>query len=481
MLHALVIGSVLALLVSEQMWSGRQLPLGAGATIALTAAALALVWLSAHAATLVAVRRLDRGRPRWAHVADWILAIGRIGVGWVQIGALLGLGLLPAVRTALGDWPLALDELVALAPLWAGLVLMAYSSYPLERRLREAALLRRIDEGADIGRLPGPLRHTIGIVRNQMALLLVPLLCLLMWHDTLMWIERRFAGEWLTERLGSARAAPALMAIELTGAAIIFLLMPALMRRIWETAPLGPGPLRHDLLAMCRRHRAPVRDILVWRTDGAMVNAAVMGLAPPLRYILITDGLLERMERQQVEAVMAHELAHIRRRHLPWLIVSVVASLLAIGLALAPLEAPLARLGAAQAPIEGAILLLGTGLILGLVSRRFEWQADAFAAADLSIAVPHDDPAPRAAAPPVITEQAAGAMAAALRIVAALNHVAPGRFSFRHGSIASRRRRLARLIGHPIDRLPIDRQVRWIKLLSLLGLAISAGAWFLLP
>jgi hypothetical protein len=69
-------------------------------------------------------------------------------------------------------------------------------------------------------------------------------------------------------------------------------------------------------------------------------------------------------------------------------------------------------------------------------------------------------------------------MSGALRAVAALNHVPQGRFSFRHGSIASRRRRLAAITGQPTGGLGIDRQVRIIKLLSLLALGV--GVWGLI-
>jgi STE24 endopeptidase len=475
MLHALVIASVLALLVSDGMWAGKPLPLTPAATCAITLAAIAAIWAGVHLVILTCARRMDRGGGgslRWIQLADWTLAFGRIAISAAQIAALLGLGLLEAVRSLAGDWP-AIDELLALVPLLAGLTLVARSSYPIERRLREATLLRRIDEGEDITHLPGPGRHTLGVLRNQIALVLVPLLLLLTWHDLLHWLYLRTPGDWLERALGPAAAGWTLGAVQLTGAAAIFIAMPAVLRRVWDTVPLGEGPLRDDLLALARRHRVRVREILVWRTDGAMVNAAVLGLAPWLRYILITDSLLERLPREQVDAVMAHEVAHIRRRHLPWLLVCLIASLLLIAVALAPLEGALERLGAAGPAIEGAILLLGAGFIFGLVSRRFEWQADAFAAADLSRAAPSHCPDPRSQC--LITDAAATAMSRALAAVAALNHVPPRRFSFRHGSIASRRNRLARLVGRPVDNLGIDRQVRLIKLASLAALAAGIG------
>lgn len=62
-----------------------------------------------------------------------------------------------------------------------------------------------------------------------------------------------------------------------------------------------------------------------------------------------------------------------------------------------------------------------------------------------------------------VTSESVEAMAGALESVARLNHISRERRSFRHGSIAHRQHRLARLVGLPLDRLPIDRTCRWIK------------------
>jgi hypothetical protein len=75
----------------------------------------------------------------------------------------------------------------------------------------------------------------------------------------------------------------------------------------------------------------------------------------------------------------------------------------------------------------------------------------------------------------VVTAEAAAAMSGALARVAALNHVPQERFSFRHGSIATRRRRLVGLVGQPVDGLPIDRRANVSKLLSVLGLVLAIG------
>ena len=47
-----------------------------------------------------------------------------------------------------------------------------------------------------------------------------------------------------------------------------------------------------------------------------MMTAGVMGLLCRFRYILVTDSLLQLLSKEELNAVMAHEMGHIRYRHL---------------------------------------------------------------------------------------------------------------------------------------------------------------------
>ena len=55
--------------------------------------------------------------------------------------------------------------------------------------------------------------------------------------------------------------------------------------------------------------------MLTWRTRHQIGNAAVMGFIPQVRYILLTDLLLETMSDEQIEAVFAHEMGHVLADH----------------------------------------------------------------------------------------------------------------------------------------------------------------------
>ena len=58
------------------------------------------------------------------------------------------------------------------------------------------------------------------------------------------------------------------------------------------------------------------RDFKIWQTDRQVLNAAVAGLLPSMRYVFVTDALLLYLRDDEMEAVIAHELGHVRRRHL---------------------------------------------------------------------------------------------------------------------------------------------------------------------
>jgi Zn-dependent protease with chaperone function len=138
-----------------------------------------------------------------------------------------------------------------------------------------------------------------------MGLLLLPVLLVLAVDDAL-----RIAVPQLADDQRAWIVGMPLVALMAVG-------FPLVLRRVWRTEPLPPGALRSLLERRARQWRIVTRDILVWHTGGRIVNAAVTGFLPPLRYVLLTDALLARFDLGEVEAIFAHEAAHMRRRHLP--------------------------------------------------------------------------------------------------------------------------------------------------------------------
>jgi len=414
---------------------------------------------------------------------EWAGGAFRIAV--VVLFALdLHFGLLISIRGGIEELtgiarPVLVDGVLALLPtlaLW-GLGWWAY--YPIDRRLREAAMMRRFDRGLPVYPMWTRWQYVWSQYRYQVALLLVPLLLILSWFQTLeLASARRWA--WVSQQSQAWW--------ELGGSVAIFLLAPLMIRLIWDTVPLPDGEVRRHLLSMCKTHRVLVRELLLWRTYGGMTNAAVMGLIGPLRFILITDALLQQMPGPHVEAVMAHELAHVRKRHMLWLLVAAVGlmgvvetagvvALASQGIRFEPsgpsatmtaddLNAVSAGMGGlmipeGEAPRAFVFATMAAASVLwvvgfGWVSRRAERQADSFAVAHLV----------RERGGDTVETGDAQTMIGALQQVADLNHIRTERHSWRHGSIRWRQDYLRSLVGVSIYRLPIDRQMRWINVLS---------------
>jgi Zn-dependent protease with chaperone function len=98
---------------------------------------------------------------------------------------------------------------------------------------------------------------------------------------------------------------------------IVAILGPVLIQRFWRCRPLSPGPARERIEALCRRAGLSYNNILDWPLfGGRMITAGVMGLVGRFRYILVTDALLQLLSPVEVDAVIAHEIGHIKRRHL---------------------------------------------------------------------------------------------------------------------------------------------------------------------
>lgn len=452
---------MMGLLVANQL-TGAQPELG-WVSAAIVNGAYGLVAGVTTLACALTHRRLRRSPNQAARALrrlDKLLTVLRFATLGVFYAGLFGLGYLRWLSEQTNLW-LLVNELVVLAGPLAVVMVAWWMYYPIDRRLREAALLRQIDEGQPVWPLVTRRQYLLNQVRHQLLLMLLPLLMLLAWGQI---VDRMVVGQII---------GPAWSPLLLAGGGIgAFLLAPLVIRHVWDTEPMPAGELRHRLLEMCRRHRVKVRQLLLWRTYGGVINGAVMGLVGPLRYILLTDGLLNLMPGDQVEAVMAHELGHVRKRHMIWLVVCALGTLVAVmtGVELAT-EGALwgaAAMGLTWAQVNepsgstlgedlyaGALALGAIAAwapLFGYLSRRFERQADAFAVQHL--AAGGEDG--------LIPEQAAQTMARALANVAHLNNIPAERPSWRHGSIRWRMDYLQSIIGQPVGQLPIDRQVRWM-------------------
>jgi len=109
------------------------------------------------------------------------------------------------------------------------------------------------------------------------------------------------------------------------GETILFLLFfillaaifPALIKNLWNCKPMPAGPARAHMVDFCRKQNFKYADIMLWPLyEGKMLTAGVMGVSKKYRYVLITPALLETLSPYEIEAVLAHEIGHIKKYHL---------------------------------------------------------------------------------------------------------------------------------------------------------------------
>ena len=183
---------------------------------------------------------------------------------------------------------------------------------------------------------------------------------------------------------------------------LLFLVMvalfgPAIIQRFWRCKPLQAGAHRAHIEALCRRARLSFRDILLWPIfEGRMITAGVMGLIRRFRYILVTRSLLQRLSPHEIEAVIAHEIGHVKKRHLLFYLIFFMGYML-ISYALFdlivytliylnPFMIWINRVGLDHTTVFPAIFslviitafLLYFRFIFGYFMRNFERQADIF-------------------------------------------------------------------------------------------------------
>ena len=104
---------------------------------------------------------------------------------------------------------------------------------------------------------------------------------------------------------------------------------PALVQKFWRCKPLENGYHRSRIEGLCQRAGLAYANILYWPIfGGKMITAGVMGLIRKFRYILVTPSLLHLLEPEELDAVIAHEIGHIKKKHLLFYLVFFVGYML---------------------------------------------------------------------------------------------------------------------------------------------------------
>lgn len=387
--------------------------------------------------------------------------------------------------------------LLATLPVWIAWIGFWWAAYPIDRAAREQNLLSDLDSGRYITAPPSLRDSLVANFRSQVLFILSPVLAAVAIRDLaaviLHLLDVRMSSGW--------EAAVFTLSI-----LAVYIASPELLVRVLHAHPLPPSPLRTRLEAMAQRLKLRYHDIMIWHTNYGVGNAAVMGLVPRFRYILLTDLLLETLDDRQIEAVFAHEAGHVQHRHLLWYVVFIAIFILATMGPAVLAEQVLHQVETFLPVDSGLIILLFTTAtffaLFGMLARLFEKQADVYAARAMQVVDPRTGaplPVPISAEANVyktpVSTDGAESFVAALRRVAEVNHLPMHRprkprsvwsastghlvqlaMNFLHPSIPDRVDHLRDLATDPTRTSRFDRKVIWVMLLMLTALA-SLGAW----
>lgn len=392
-----------------------------------------------------------------------------------------------------------LDEMVMMLPFLLGVVVSWIALYPADKGVRYVSFEMRL-WASQPGRPVWTLwSYLVFMLRHNVLIILLPMLPIVITIDA---VSSEHWGRWLRRNTGVVWADQAVLVVV---AGAVFLIAPVLLRYVWQTISLPQGDLRARLDRLCRRIGLSYRDILIWQSDGMVVNAAVMGLIRPVRYILLSDGLLETMDDQKIEAVFGHEAGHVKHHHITFYLLFAILSMLIVG--------GISELAMRYAPdllgsrdqvrdylqVTAMVLIVGIwGFCFGPVSRRFEWQADLFGARSVTPDVDKCDhpcivhgtfdPPPSNPGRPVppglpVCATAANIFGEALHRIATLNGIPIEARSWRHSSIGNRISLLKKYAVDPTAITRLNRAVITIKIILLVGtlIGLAIGAWLYWP
>ncbi len=177
---------------------------------------------------------------------------------------------------------------------------------------------------------------------------------------------------------------------------LVLLFFPPLVKGLWNCSDIGEGPLKEHLTKFCRRQNFEA-TLCVWPLyEGRVITAAVLGMLPGLRYIMLTPALLQNLNMGELEAVVTHEIGHVKYRHLLLYVLLIGGFSLTAGLLAEPLlylslsmDWLFSLIARELISAETAIMLVG-GLpllillllyfrfVFGYFIRNFERQADLY-------------------------------------------------------------------------------------------------------
>lgn len=158
---------------------------------------------------------------------------------------------------------------------------------------------------------------------------------------------------------------------------------PILIKKTMKMKPLGiqyPW-IRETVEKFCLKNKLQIPEILISETD--MPNACVFGRTTSSCYLAVTKGLISQLTQDEVIAVIAHEVGHIKHRDMIIMTVISVIPTIAYMIAISTMFSGMGRGrnsgGAVLFGIGAFAVYMITNLLILYFSRLREFYSDRFA------------------------------------------------------------------------------------------------------
>ena len=177
----------------------------------------------------------------------------------------------------------------------------------------------------------------------------------------------------------------------------LMIFYPFFLRLIWSSHPMPKGERLKKLEEFCQKSGLTIAGIFIWTSfPGRVITAGITGIIGKLRYLFITPELLDILDDEEMESVIAHEAGHVKKRHMVYyallflgfpLFFSLISTLISLGLygfadylnpALSILTNDPTILSFSGLVFFALLIILYFRLFFGVLSRNFERQADLF-------------------------------------------------------------------------------------------------------
>ena len=99
--------------------------------------------------------------------------------------------------------------------------------------------------------------------------------------------------------------------------AVIAVFFPYILVRIWKCPAIPENSERKILENFSKKADVHFSDMVLWNLfDSTMITAGIVGLIKQFRYLLVGPVLLKILDPDELESVLAHEIGHIKNRHM---------------------------------------------------------------------------------------------------------------------------------------------------------------------